>query len=219
MAGYSGVMAHTYQFESQTVGEEIANSIIHGVGAALGMAGTAVLIVSAALDGSAIRVVSFSIFGFSLILLYLASTLYHGLPHSAAKRVFHVIDHSAIYLLIAGTYTPVTLAALGGGWGWTLFGVTWGFAAIGMAATACFFEKARYFNLTLYIAMGWLIVITGPRLLLAMSTTALFWLIAGGVLYTAGVYFYRSIKKFHHACWHLFVLAGSLCHFFMMFCI
>lgn len=206
-----------YQFEDQSMGEEIANSISHGVGVLFALAATSILIVVAALEGSAIKIVGVSVFGATMILLYTASTLYHGIQNPTVKRVFHVFDHSAIFTLIAGTYTPVTLCAIQGEWGWTLFGVVWGFAVLGVVATAVFFEKARYFNLVLYIAMGWLIVITGPKMFAALSTGALFWLLLGGVFYTGGVYFYRKKNlHFHHMIWHLFVLLGSTCHFFLM---
>ena len=210
--------AERYRFENQTPGEEVANSITHAVGALLSLAATTILIVYAALEGSAIKVVSFSIFGFTLFLLYLVSSLYHGIQSPFAKRVFHIFDHSAIFVLIAGTYTPVTLIAIQGGFGWSLFGVAWGLAIAGMIATLVFFEKARYFNVALYIAMGWLIVLAIPVLLNRFSTLALMWLVIGGVSYTAGVLFYRAKRmRYHHMVWHVFVLGGSVCHFFMMF--
>jgi len=173
--------------------------------------------VSAVDAGQPLKIISFSIFGFTLVLLYAASTLYHALRPLSAKRVFHIFDHSAIFLLIAGTYTPVTLVAIGGTFGWSLFGIVWGLAIAGILATAIFFERARYFNLALYIVMGWLVVITGPGLLRAFSQEAIFWLIAGGLLYTGGVFFYRAkTLRFGHMVWHLFVLGGSVCHFFLM---
>jgi hemolysin III len=153
-----------------------------------------------------------------MVLLYSASSLYHGIQNQKVKRVFHVFDHIAIFTLIAGTYTPITLCAIQGGWGWSLFGVVWGMAILGAAATAIFFEKARYFNVALYIAMGWIIVITGPRIFDTLSREALLWLGAGGLFYTGGVIFYKMKRvKYHHMIWHLFVLAGSVCHFFLMF--
>lgn len=207
--------AHT--FEDQSIREEIANSVTHGIGALCAVAATAVLVVFAALDHSAIRVVGVSVFGAALVLLYTVSSLYHGIQKPRVKRVFHILDHSAIFLLIAGTYTPITLCALQGGWGWSIFGVTWGLAALGIVTTATYFERARYLSLALYIAMGWLVVITGPRLFSAMNWQALLLLFLGGVLYTAGVIFYRMKRlRFHHMVWHLFVLGGSVCHVFMM---
>lgn len=209
--------AVTYCFENQSPREESANSITHGAGAALSVAATAVLVTNAALHGSALKVVSFSVFGFSLCLLYTVSALYHGIRKPAIKRIFHIFDHSAIFVLIAGTYTPVTLVAIQGGWGWSLFGIAWGAALVGTVATLLFFEKARYFNIGLYIALGWLIVIAVPRLINLFSAAALIWLVLGGLCYTAGVLFYRADKmRYHHMIWHLFVIAGSVCHFFMM---
>ena len=209
--------ATDFQFEGQSLGEEVANSIIHGVGALLSVAATILLVAGAALHGGAMKVVSFSIFGFTLCLLYTISTLYHGIQKPSVKRLFHIFDHSAIFLLIAGTYTPVTLVAIQGGWGWTLFGVIWGLALLGTVLTLLFFEKARYINVGLYILMGWLIVLAMPEVFHHFSLLALVWLTAGGICYTGGVLFYRAEKLHgHHAVWHVFVLAGSVCHFFMM---
>ena len=208
---------NTFTFENQSMAEEIANSVTHGIGALCAVAATALLIVFAAMEQSALKVVSVSIYGATLVVLYTVSTLYHAFPKPKVKHVFHVLDHSAIFALIAGTYTPITLCAIQGGWGWSIFGVTWGLAVTGIVITAVFFNRARYLSLALYIAMGWLIVITGPRLLEALSARSLIWLFLGGVLYTGGVIFYRmKNRRFHHMVWHLFVLAGSVCHFFML---
>lgn len=212
-------MAHPthYHFEGQSIKEEIANSITHGIGAALSIAGTALLTVFAALDGSPIEVVAFSIFGFSLLILYMASTLYHGIQHPKTKHVFHVLDHSAIFVLIAGTYTPVTLVGLQGPLGWTLFGIIWGLAIAGIIGTTLFFEKARYINVILYVLMGWLVLIAAPKILTSLSIQAIVWLVAGGILYSAGICFYRAKSmKFHHMIWHVFVVLGSISHFFCM---
>ena len=182
----------------------------------MSLAATAILVVMASLEGSAIKIVSFSVFGATMTLLYTVSCLYHGLRKERLKRVFHIFDHAAIFVLIAGTYTPVALIAFGGGWGWSLFGILWGLAALGVVLTTTMFEKARYFSIALYIAMGWLGAMTGPKLISSLSAAALAWLILGGVFYTTGVLFYRSRWPFHHLVWHLFVVAGSVCHFFMM---
>ena len=134
--------------------------------------------------------------------------------------MFHTFDHTAIFVLIAGTYTPITLIAIQGGFGWSLFGVAWGLAITGMIATLLFFEKARYFNVALYIAMGWLIVLAMPALWNKFSMPALIWLLSGGVSYTVGVVFYRAKRiLYHHMVWHLFVIGSSVCYFFLMFCI
>lgn len=211
-------MAHAaaYEFEGQSLREEIANSVTHGVGAALSLAAAATLVLPAAVSGSATRVASFAVFGVTLFALYLSSAIYHGLRPSLGKRVFHILDHSAIFLLIAGTYTPVTLVALGGAWGYTLFAISWGAAALGVLSTACFFERARHLSLVLYVAMGWLIVLPGPRLLQVLDGPALVGMVAGGVFYTAGMVFYRARARFSHTVWHLFVLSGSACHVVMM---
>ena len=206
-----------YQFEGQSIAEETANSITHGIGALLSIAATAVLVVTAAVEGSPLKVVSFSIFGFTLCLLYTISSLYHGFQKPTVKRLFHIFDHSAIFWLIAGTYTPITLIALQGTWGWSLFGITWGLAALGTIGTLLFFEKARYFNVALYILMGWLITVASARVVQCLSVPAILLLAAGGLCYTGGVLFYRAKNlRGHHAVWHLFVLAGSTCHFFLM---
>ena len=211
---------NTFTFENQSLSEEIANSITHGIGAVCAIGATVLLIIVAAMEQSPIKVVSVSVFGATLVLLYTVSTLYHAFQHPKVKHVFHILDHSAIFALIAGTYTPITLVAIQGGWGWSIFGVTWGLAVFGIVITAVFFDRARYLSLALYIAMGWLIVITGPRLMAALSTQSLMWLFLGGLLYTGGVVFYRMKRlHFHHMVWHLFVLGGSICHFFMLMAI
>jgi hemolysin III len=197
----------------QTIGEEIANSIIHGLGAALGVAGLVVMVVMSAIHGTAIHVVATSIFGASLVLLYLTSTLYHGITNRRAKRVFQILDHGAIYVLIAGTYTPFTLVSLGGGWGWSIFGVVWGLAVAGVVAQSVFPGRYRALMTGLYLAMGWIVVIAIVPLYNSMDRAGLFWLVAGGVTYSLGVVFYaRRWFPFSHAIWHLFVLGGSLCH-------
>lgn len=207
-----------HHFEGQSVHEEMANSITHGIGALLALAATSILIVHSAMYGSAVKIVGVSVFGFTLVALYTASTLYHGIQTARVKHIFHIFDHSAIFTLIAGTYTPITLCAIQGALGWSLFGIIWGIAILGIVSTAVFFEKARYFNIALYIAMGWIVVLAGPKLFSALSFNALLWLSIGGVLYTGGTLFYRDKKhRFAHMIWHTFVIAASTCHFFMMF--
>jgi hemolysin III len=195
--------------------EEIANSIVHGIGAALGIAALVILIVSAALKGSAWHVVSFSIYGATLIILYTMSTIYHALTHRRAKDIFEIFDHCAIYLLIAGTYTPFTLVPLHGRLGWWMFGIIWGLAIIGIVFKVYFVKRFIVVSTMIYIGMGWMITIGLKRLWEAMPTAGLIWLALGGVLYTGGTIFY--VKKrvtYFHAIWHVFVLAGSICHFF-----
>ena len=200
----------------QSQGEEIANSISHGIGLVAALCGTPFLIMHAARYGDAGFFIGTSLFSATIILLYLASTLYHALPMGKAKRVFRVIEHSAIFLLIAGTYTPFTLGVLNGAWGWTLFGVVWGLAATGVALKV--FDKASHpiVSTGLYLLMGWLIVIAVDPLFARVPTSGLLWLIAGGLSYTAGVAFYTTDSRlqYGHLIWHLFVIAGTACHYF-----
>lgn len=198
-----------------TKGEEIANAILHGIGLGLAIAALVVLVVMASLHGNALYVVSCSIYGTTLILLYLASTLLHSFPKGKAKNIFEIMDHSAIYLLIAGTYTPLALIALQGALGWIYFGIIWGLALLGVVFKIFFVKRFIILSTLLYIAMGWLIVFALSPLLKSLNTTSMIFLVTGGITYTIGSIFYVWHKvKFHHAIWHLFVLAGSICHFF-----
>jgi len=197
----------------QSLGEEIANAVTHGVGAALGITALVVLVVAS--RGDAWRVVSLSVYGGSLVLLFTISTLYHSLPGPRAKRVFRILDHSAIYVLIAGTYTPVSLVSLRGGWGWTLFGLIWGLAAAGIVVKSVAIHRFRILSAVVYVAMGWLVVIAAKPVLTHVPRALIGWLLAGGVCYTVGtVFFAWKRMRYHHMIWHLFVLAGSACHFF-----
>ena len=192
---------------------ETANSITHGLGAILSVLALVLLVVSAALHGSARHVLAAAVFGATLVLLYTMSTLYHALRNPRAKRVFHILDHSSIYLLIAGTYTPFCLATLRGAWGWSLFGVIWGLAALGVGFKAFFTGRFQALSTTVYLAMSWLVLVAAVPLWRALPAAGMAWLLAGGFFYTLGVAFYAWHRlKFHHAIWHLFVLGGSLCH-------
>ena len=205
----------THEHPRFTVAEEIAHSITHGVGMLLGIAALVLLIVFSVRFATPIAVVAASIYGGTLVLLYAASTLYHALPHGRAKRVFEVFDHSAIFLLIAGTYTPYTLVSMPLGWGWSVFGVVWGLAILGIVLEAVFRGRQRHVQLVLYLVMGWMILIALRPLLDSLPTAGLILLGAGGLFYTLGVIFYRwHSLRYHHAVWHLFVLAGSACHVF-----
>jgi hemolysin III len=199
----------------QSQGEEIANSISHGIGLILALVGTPILILHAARHRDAGYIVGTSLFSATIILLYLGSCLYHALPMGKAKRVFRVIEHSAIFLLIAGTYMPFTLGVLRGALGWTLFGIIWGLALSGVAMKA--FDKLRnpIFSTGLYLVMGWLIVIAIGPLFARVPKTGLLLLILGGVSYTAGVAFFAtdSRLKYGHFIWHLFVMVGTACHY------
>lgn len=202
----------------QTPIEEIANSITHGMGAVAAVAGLAVLVVFAAMHGDPWKVAAFSIYGATLVLLYLASTLYHGIQAPAAKRVFHIFDYCGIYLLIAGTYTPFTLVNLRGAWGWAVFGVVWGAALFGIVFQTFFLGRYRVATVAAYVAMGWVIVVALKPTLAAVNTVGIALLLAGGLSYTCGIAFYAWRRlPFHHAVWHLFVLAGSAFHFLAMF--
>lgn len=196
-------------------GEEIANSITHGLGMLLSIAGLAILVGFASVYGNAWHIASCSIFGVTLILSYGSSTLYHSIPQPRAKRVLKIIDHAAIYLLIAGTYTPFTLVNLRGPWGWTLFGTIWGLAFLGVILKTTMLGKISGISTAIYLAMGWIVVIAIKPMLSAVATGGLLLLLLGGLAYTAGVIFYAwKSLPYNHAIWHLFVLAGSLCHFF-----
>jgi len=194
---------------------ERLNGVTHLMGTALAAAGAAVLVVLAARQGDSWKIVSFSIYGAMLFALYTLSTLYHS-TRGRAKNVFRKLDHCSIYLLIAGTYTPFTLVTLRGAWGWSLFGVVWGLAALGIAQEAWLAKGARILSLIIYVLMGWLGVIAVKPLVAALTPAGFAWLAAGGLLYTGGIIFYALDEKLRHGhgVWHLFVLAGSASHYF-----
>lgn len=198
-----------------TLGEEIANSVTHGIGAALSVAGLTLLVALATLFGNIYQIVSFSIYGATLIILYLASTLYHSFQHPQVKEIFRIIDHAAIYLLIAGTYTPFLLVGIRGWWGWTLLVVIWGLALLGISFKVMFIDRFPRASTITYILMGWLIVVALRELWINIPLGGIIWLSIGGVVYTLGVIFYAMEKtRYTHAIWHLFVLGGSICHYF-----
>lgn len=203
------------QSRPQSSGEEIANSLTHGLGAVLSLVVGPLLIVVAARTGDVWRVVASAIYASTLALLYSASSLYHAMRSPRAKHVFQRIDHAAIYLLIAGTYTPFTLITLRGRWGWTLFGVVWGLAVLGVGFKGAFGNRLPMFSTIVYLAMGWLMVVALRPLYLHVAPRGIAWLVAGGLFYTGGVFFYMRDERgrFNHAVWHLFVLAGSISHF------
>ncbi|MGO3344707.1 MAG: PAQR family membrane homeostasis protein TrhA [Marinomonas sp.] len=203
----------------QSLGEEIANSISHGLGLVAALVGTPFLIVSAVQNADAGFVVGVSIFSATMILLYLASTLYHATPPGAIKDVFRIVDHSAVYFLIAGTYTPLMLGVLRGAWGWSILGSVWGLAALGIALKAFGRVKHPIISTALYVLLGWLILVAIKPLMALMATQGLLLLVLGGVFYTLGVLFYvlDSRVKYSHLIWHLFVLSGTVCHFFSIY--
>ncbi len=198
----------------QSLGEEIANAVTHGIGAGLAIAGLVVLVVLAARRGDPWRIVGFSVYGATLILLYLVSTLYHGFTHAGTKRLFRLLDHAAIFLLIAGTYTPVVLIVMRGAWGWTLFGAIWALAISGVLFKVLAIGRLEWLAIAMYVAMGWLAVAAIRPMLRVVPPGLLLWLLIGGASYTLGLVFY-GLKRvpFSHAVWHLFVLGGSVCHF------
>lgn len=195
--------------------EELVHGISHGIGTGLAITGMVIMLITASRYGNAWHVVSAAIYGSSLILLYLASTLYHLLSNPGVKRFFQQLDHSMIYVLIAGTYTPLTLVILRGAWGWTLFGLVWGMALCGLVLELTIKKRIQRLSLILYLGMGWLLVIAVKPLVMSLATGGIILLLAGGLLYTLGVIFYVwNNLSYHHAIWHLFVMAGSTAHFF-----
>jgi hemolysin III len=196
--------------------EEIANSVTGGIGLLLSVAGLSALVIFASLYGTVWHVVSCSIYGATLVLLYGATTLYHSIPHPKAKQVLQVVDHVSIYLLIAGTYTPFALVTLRGGWGWTLFGLAWGLCFFGILFKVVFAARYDFLSTVLYVAMGWIVLIAIQPVMAALPSDGLIMLLIGGLAYTFGVVFYLLDTRlpFFHAIWHLFVLAGSVLHYF-----
>ncbi len=200
--------------KSQSLGEEIANSISHGLGLIAALAASPFLILVATNKGDVLTVVGVSIFAASMVLLYLSSMIYHFLPKNRAKRVFLIFDHIAIFLLIAGTYTPFALGVLRGTLGWTLLGLIWGVALIGI--TTKLIPKLRHskLSLALYLGMGWMVVLVIRPLYQHLPFNGMLWLVAGGLAYTVGVIFYVAKARYSHFIWHLFTIAGTTCHFF-----
>ncbi|GGM39962.1 hemolysin III family protein [Paraliobacillus quinghaiensis] len=205
-------MAETHKFSK---GEEIANSVTHGIGVILSIAALVLLIVFASLEGNAWHIISFTLFGVTMVLLYTSSTLLHSLPDGKAKDVFEILDHSSIYFFIAGSYTPFLFVVVQGVQGWTLFGIVWGLAIGGTIFKIFFVKKFLFISTMLYVVMGWMIVFTWGPLTEKLDPNGIVLLVIGGLLYTLGAIFYvwRGFK-FHHALWHLFVLAGTIVHFF-----
>lgn len=198
--------------------EEIANGVTHAVAVLLSITALVLMVVYSSRYGDVYHIVSSAIFGSTLILLYSASTLYHLIPVSRAKNVFRKLDHAMIYLLIAGTYTPYTLVNLRGPWGWSLFGVVWGLALSGLLLELLLSRRLGWLSVTLYLCLGWLIIIAVQPLMANLAGAGIALLVAGGLFYSLGVIFYLwKNLPFQHAIWHLFVIAGSLCHFFSVF--
>jgi len=198
--------------------EEVLNSITHGIGAVLSVFGALLLITLAVGQEDPWKVVGFSIFGLSLVLLYTASTLYHSARQPALRQLFKLLDHCAIFLLIAGTYTPFLLVNLRSGSGWLLFGIVWGLALLGVAIKLIYGNRLKALRLIIYLTMGWLVLFASNELLSNISDLGFALLLAGGITYTAGVFFYLAhFIPYHHAIWHLFVVGGSVCHFLAIY--
>ncbi|WP_077532362.1 PAQR family membrane homeostasis protein TrhA [Massiliimalia massiliensis] len=198
-----------------TVGEEIANSVTHGLGSLLSIAGCAVIIVFAALTGDPFKIVSAAIFSAGLIIMFTMSTLYHSLTNEKAKFVFRVFDHTSIFILIAATYTPLTLVSLRGWIGWTIFGVVWGSAIVGIILNAVSVERFKVLSMVCYIASGWCVIAAIVPLTQRMESMGVALLVLGGIAYTGGLFFYRKKEiRYMHSVWHLFVLAGAVFHYF-----
>jgi len=204
----------SYSLKTQTLGEEIANSITHSVGIGLSIAALIILLILASRRGDAWKIVSFSIYGATLFLLYLSSTLYHSFVNPKIKNIFRILDHSAIYLLIAGTYTPLTLTLMRGTWGWTLFGLAWAMAIGGIIITIFLLDKLKALLVLSYVVMGLLAIIAIKPMIQMVPRGMIAWLFIGGACYILGIIFYLWKKlPYHHTIWHLFVLAGSISHF------
>ncbi len=199
-------------------GEELANSLSCGLGALLSLAGLVLLVVATAQQGDPWRILSCSIYGATLLLFYSISTLYHSIQRPRLKYLLRILDHIGIYLLIAGTYTPFALVLLRGAWGWSLFGVVWGLAAAGSLLKVFLTHRLLVLGPVIYLAMGWLVVVVLKPLLAVLPLAGFWWLVAGGLIYTLGVFFYAIDKiPYNHSIWHLFVLAGSGCHFWAVY--
>ena len=202
----------------QKLGEEIVNAITHGVGALLAIAGLVLLVVKAARFGTAIHVVSVTLFGSAMILLYLCSCLYHALAECKGKRVFQVLDHCTIFLLILGTYIPICLVNIGGALGWTLLGLNTACAVVGIVLTAVNMKRWKKVSMVLYVTMGWMCLIALPAIYRGLDPMGFSFLVLGGLCYTVGILFYRQKEKlYRHAVWHVFVLAGTIFQFFTVY--
>jgi hemolysin III len=198
-----------------TRSEETANSISHGLGLIAAIGAVPVLVISAIQGGDTKFIVGASVFAGSMVLLYLASTLYHSVSHERAKRIFRLLDHSAIFLLIAGTYTPFTLGVLRGPWGWTLLATVWSLATIGLTIKAIYGTRYKWATMSLYVGMGWLALIAAKPILMHVPLPGVLLVVAGGLAYTSGLGFFAAHRlRYHHFIWHLFVILGTTCHFF-----
>jgi len=211
-------LAFKINFNGQTLGEEIANAVSHGVGALLAIAGTSVLIVAACLYGDAMSIVSSSLYGFFTILLYLFSTIYHSLTNTKAKKVFQIFDHCSIFLMILGSYIPVSLCLIRGAWGWTLFGITAALSVIGIVFNSIDVKKWHKLSMVLYVLMGWSLVFMFDHVLKLVPMKGILLLVSGGVFYTIGIIFFAidTRVRYMHYIWHIFVLLGTITQYFFI---
>lgn len=208
----------TKTYRQLSNGEEIVNAITHGIGSLLSIVALIVLIIVAQKHGDIWHLVSFSIYGSTLILLYLSSTLYHSFSSPQIKNLFARFDHISIFLLIAGTYTPILLTSMRGVWGWTLFCIIWGLALVGAIIRSIYLHRFRKLMVAVYLMMGWMFVLAGRQIYLSLPSTSITFLVLGGLAYSVGVIFYMWRKlPYAHGIWHLFVLAGSVLHFFAIY--
>lgn len=207
-------MAKSYSRREPSPAEEMANSISHGLGLLASLAAAPILVVAAMKAGGPAAIFGAAVFAAAMVSLYLASTLYHALPETRGKGFFRILDHAAIFLLIAGSYTPFTLGVLRGPWGWTLLGLIWTLAIIGLILKAVPATRYSRVSIVLYVVMGWLAVIAARPILLQVPLPGILWIVAGGLAYTSGLIFFGMHRlRFHHFIWHLFVLMGTACHF------
>jgi hemolysin III len=202
------------ELPSLSIGEEIANSVSHGLGLLLALVAGPVLVISAMRAGSFRFIVGAGVFAATMVLLYLASTLYHALTHAGAKRLFRLVDHCAIFFLIAGTYTPFSLGVLRGPWGWTLLVIVWALAITGITLKAIKGTRQSWITMALYIVMGWLAIVATKPILTLVPLPGILLILAGGIAYTGGLAFFAAQRRYSHFIWHLFVIAGTTCHFF-----
>ena len=208
-------MTFNYSRRKPSPAEEMANSISHGLGLVASLAAAPVLLITAMKAGGVSTVFGAAVFAVTMVSLYLASTLYHTLPETRGKNFFRILDHAAIFLLIAGTYTPFTLGVMRGPWGWTLLGLIWTMAVIGLILKAVPATRYSRVSIVLYVLMGWLAVIAARPILLQVPLPGILWIVAGGLAYTGGLVFFGMHRlRFNHLIWHLFVIVGTVCHFF-----
>ena len=206
------------EYRQLTNKEEVVNSITHGIGALLSIVALIALVILADKNGDIWHTVSYSIYGVTLILLYLSSTLYHSFSKPRIKNLFARLDHVSIFMLIAGTYTPILLINIRGAWGWTLFGIIWGIALVGAVIRSIYVHRFRKLMVAVYLLMGWMFVLAGKQIYLNMPSQSIVFLVLGGIAYSVGVVFYMWRKlPYSHGIWHLFVLAGSVLHFFAIY--